>query len=125
MTNRQIKLVKLLESLSDHRFTQKEICDNVEGYTYTVRNNDRCADILRDKNEINAEPSFKKIIVCKKYKFKIASREEYLEERAKHIRRLKNQVKIIKDMDYKNGLNWTLDLLDDLKVIETYGSKQK
>lgn len=125
MTSRQIKLIKLLESLSDHRFTQKEICDNVEGYTYTVRNNDRCADILRDKNEINAEPSFKKIIVCKKYKFKIASREEYLEERAKHIRRLKNQVKIIKDMDYKNGLNWTLDLLDDLKVIETYGSKQE
>lgn len=123
MTSRQIKLIKLLESLSDHRFTQKEICDNVEGYTYTVRNNDRCADILRDKNEINAEPSFKKIIVCKKYKFKIASREEYLEERAKHIRRLKNQVKIIKDMDYKNGLNWTLDLLNDLKVIETYGNK--
>lgn len=125
MTSRQIKLIKLLESLSDHRFTQKEICDNVEGYTYTVRNNDRCTQILRDKNEINSEPSFKKIIVCKKYKFKIASREEYLEERTKHIRRLKNQVKIIKDMDYKNGLNWTLDLLDDLKVIETYGSKQE
>lgn len=125
MTNRQIKLVKLLESLPEHWFTQKEICDNVEGYTYTVRNNDRCTDILRDKNEINAEPSFKKIIVCKKYKFKIATREEYLEERTKHIRRLKNQVKIIKDMDYKNGLNWTLDLLDDLKVIETYGSKQE
>lgn len=123
MTNRQIKLVKLLEALPDHWFTQKEICNNVEGYTNTVRNNDRCTDILRDKNEINAEPSFKKIIVCKKYKFKIATREEYLEERAKHIRRLKNQVKIIKDMDYKNGLNWTLDLLDDLKVIETYGNK--
>lgn len=101
MTTRQWKLYNLLKSEPDKWFSQKEIADAVEGYEYKERENDRCPTIRDDKNEINASLEVDKIIVMKNYKFKIGTKEEYLEERRKHVRRLKQQVKIIQDFDFK------------------------
>ena len=101
MTTRQWKLYNLLKTEPDKWFSQKEIADAVEGYEYKERANDRCPTIRDDKNEINASLEVDKIIVMKNYKFKIGTKEEYLEERKKHVRRLKQQVKIIQDFDFK------------------------
>lgn len=108
---RKQKLYDLLLSQPNHWFTQKEICDNISGYTFKDRKNDKCSAIRADKNEINADRHFEKIITMKNYCFKIATKEEYIAERNAHIRRLKEQVKIIKDMDYKNRINNSFDLL--------------
>lgn len=101
MTTRQWKLYNLLKSEPDKWFSQKEIADSIDGYEYKERANDRCSAIREDKNEINASLEVDKIIVMKNYKFKIGTKEEYLEERRKHVRRLKQQVKIIQDFDFK------------------------
>ena len=101
MTTRQWKLYNLLKTEPDKWFSQKEIADAIEGYEYKERENDRCPTIRDDKNEINASLEVDKIIVMKNYKFKIGTKEEYLEERKKHVRRLKQQVKIIQDFDFK------------------------
>lgn len=101
MTARQWSLYNFLSSDPGRWFTQREICDNVEGYTYFERNNDSCPSIRDDKLVINASPEVDKIVVMKNYCFKIGTVDEYRQERAKHIRRLKNQVQEIQNMDFK------------------------
>lgn len=105
MTTRQWQLYNLLLTEPNRWFTQKEICEKVQGYNYVERNNDRCPMIRDDKLAINATNEVDKIIVMDRYCFKIATYEEYLQERHKHIRRLKNQVKEIENIDYKYRLN--------------------
>lgn len=105
LTSRQWQLYNLLKTQTDHWFSQKEICDSVSGYEYVDRNNDKCPAIRDDKNALNESPIIDKIIVMKNYCFKIGTLEEYKEERLSHIRRLKNQVKMIEDMDKKFSRN--------------------
>lgn len=114
LTTRQWQLYNLLKSNPDKWFSQKEICDAVDGYEYVERDNDRCPAIRIDKNEINANDRVDKIIVMKNYCFKIGTLEEYTEERAAHIRRLKNQVKFIKDMDAKFERNGQVKLFNNI-----------
>ena len=73
---------------------------------------------------INESQEYEKIIVSKNYMFKIATIEDYKKERNFHIRKLKNQVKMIKDMDFKYKLNLQ-GVMDDTsgeveKFIETF-----
>ncbi len=98
---RKEKLINLLTSEPDKWFTQKEICDAIPEYHYVERNNDKCPVIREDKLEINSNPEIETLIVMKDYKFKIGTYEEYIQERNAHIRRLKNQVSAIRDMDFK------------------------
>lgn len=103
LTPRQWSLYNLLRSEPDRWFTQKEICEAVDGYVYNdeITRHDHCPTIGNDKKIINDNPQVDKIIVMKDNCFKIATYEEYMEERKSHIRRLKSQVAQIQAMDYK------------------------
>ena len=125
MTTRQWDLYKYLKANTDRWVSQKEIVDNVEGYTYHERANDRCPAIRDDKIAINESLETDKLVVMKNYMFKLATREEYLEERAKHIRKLKNQVKQIQDLDYKADRNNFGKLLSNRGDIIDEKSKAK
>lgn len=101
MTERQWSLFRLLNSQPDKWFTQKEICEQVKGYEFNDRPNDKCPSIRTDKLAINASEEVDKIIVMNNYCFKIGTEAEYRLERRKHVLRLKNQKKEIENMDFK------------------------
>lgn len=108
---RAYELYTLLESAPDKWWSQREVTDFVEGYTYILRNNDRCSEIRKDMIYINSLPEFEKIIICKNYHYKVASKEELKEYYNARIRRLKNQVNQIKDLEFKMRRNNHLDLI--------------
>ena len=101
MTPRQWKLYEFLKTDTNHWFTPEEICKQIPDYEYNEKAWDKCPTIREDKKSINNSTQVEKIIVMKNRCFKIATYEEYVEERNAHIRRLKNQVAEIKDMDFK------------------------
>lgn len=101
LTPRQWKLYEFLKTDMSHWFTPEEICKQIVDYHYNEYAWDKCPTIREDKKAINNSTQIEKIIVMKNRCFKIATYEEYLEERNAHIRRLKNQVQEIKDMDFK------------------------
>lgn len=119
---RAYELYTLVESAPDKWWNQREVTDFVQGYTYVLRNNDRCADIRNDMLYINSLPEFEKIIICKNYHYKIATREELKEYYNARIRRLKNQVKQIKDLEFKMKRNNHLDLITN-EWWETYNEE--
>ena len=126
LKERQKSLYNLLNSDTSKWFSQKEICDAISDYKYNDRKNssDKGSAILQDKMTINESQEYEKIIVSKNYMFKIATIEDYKKERNFHIRKLKNQVKMIKDMDFKYNLNLQ-GVMDDTsgeveKFIETF-----
>lgn len=104
------KLYNYLLKNGGRWITQKELCDNV-GYRYHDRNNDKAPTIREDMKLINSLPEFNLIVVCKDYCFKIASKQEYIDFRNERIRRLKAQVQMIKDIDYKYNRDNHYDLL--------------
>lgn len=106
-------LYNLLNAAPNKWWTQKEICDNCEGYVYKYRNNDKCPEIRRDMIIINNNQEFEKIVVCKDYKFKIATKEEAFENYMLHVRRLKNQVKILDDLSFKMKRNGHFDIIGE------------
>lgn len=101
LTPRQWKLYNLLKTDPTRWFSPKEISDQIKEYEWHETAWDKCPTIREDKKAINSSTEVEKIIVMKNRCFKIATIEEYLEERNAHIRRLLNQVQEIKDMDYK------------------------
>lgn len=113
LTSRQWCLYNLLKAEPNKWFTQKEICEAIPDYNYQERNNDRCPNIRSDKIAINASIEVDKIVVMKNYCFKIANEEEFLEERRKHINRLKNQKCEIENMDFKYRNNGQVKLLSN------------
>lgn len=122
LTPRQWAFYNFLKSDPNRWFTQKEICDAVGGYNYKenpTSTNDHCSTIGEDKRIINENPIIDKIIVMKNYCFKIATLEEYREERMSHINRIKSQVAQVKAMDMKferDGQGKLFNnILDDLK----------
>lgn len=121
LTERQNALYNLLQSDMNHWFTQKEICDAIPEFHYretSADTHDHCSAIGLEKRKINAIPSAKKVIVMKNCCFKIGTFEEYMEERASHIARLKNEVAQIKNVDakFENNVNEKKfdDILDEL-----------
>jgi len=125
--NRLCSLYDLLLEHPNEWLSQEYICACLpEYYQYHMRDNDRCSTIRDDMNEINANEKFEKIIVCKKYKFKIASEEEYKHNRNMHLKRLIEQVRIIRSMDIKACRNkqgyMTLpdDIEKELRYYETF-----
>lgn len=117
---RQEELVKYLTFLRDINYegyvNQKHICEIVKGYNYNPNpklTGDHCKSILDDARAINSNQNFDVIITCKDYKFKIATKEEAVEEMAKHLRKIKVQAKIIKDIKTKYKLDNTFDLLKE------------
>ena len=75
MTARQEKLIDFLRTDTTREFTQKEICDNVEGYRYTNDIRNHCVDIWADVEEINNTPcEFKNMLILGfAYKFLLLS----------------------------------------------------
>lgn len=82
LTTRQWQLYNLLKSNPEHWFSQKEICEAIDGYEYRERKatNDKCVDIWHDREKLNDSTEPDHIIAMKKYHFKIANREEVLAE---------------------------------------------
>jgi len=114
MNSIQWKLYNLLQSDTDKWFTQKEICDAISEYTYSDDDRNHCVAIGEDRIAINNDPRVDMIIVTKKHCFKIATYEEYIEERNYHIRRLKSQVAQVEAMDYKMSRNGQGKLLNNI-----------
>lgn len=106
-------LYSLLVSVPEKWWNQREITDLVEGYTYILRNNDRCPEIRNDMLFINSSPQYAKIIICKNYHYKVATKEELKEYYNARVRRLENQVKQIKDLIFKMKRDNHLDLFTD------------
>ena len=105
------KLYTYLLNNGSRWITQKEICDNIEGYYYHDRKNDKAPMIREDMKLINEDTNCNFIVVCKKYCFKIGNREETKAYRNERIRRLKAQVKMLKDIDFKINRDKHYDLL--------------
>ena len=123
LTTRQKDLYNLLEMFPNKWFTPEDIVYGVKGYEWNENAYDNCPAIRRDKIALNNSNEVPHIVVMKNRAFKIATEKEYKRERNAHIRRLKNQVKEIKDMDRKYGLDrqYAYDI-DELccKLIETF-----
>ena len=121
LKNRRELLYALLTDQPDKWFTQEEICLQIHYYQLSNRtDNDRCATILQDIKAINSDPSFEKILVCKNYQYKVANKEEAVENYKQHVRRLikqRNRADDIRDKMRRNGF---LDILED-KWWESYG----
>lgn len=101
LTPRQWALYNLLNSDTNKWWTQREICDAIPSYHWIDDDRNHCAEIGSDRRFINNSQRVDKIIVTKKHCFKIATVEEYIEDRNRHIRRLKTEVEQIKAMDFK------------------------
>lgn len=126
LTTRQWGLYNLLKSDPSHWFTQKEICEAVEGYEYNDDElcHDHCPSIRQDKVVINASPRVDGIIVLKNNCFKMATYEEYKQERASHIARLKSQVKQIQDMDFKMKQDGQYKLFNNIMEVLNDSNEQ-
>lgn len=114
LNSKQWKLYNLLKSNPDHWFTQKEICDAIPEYHYIEDDRNNCAEIGQDRITINADSQVDKIIVTKKHCFKIATIEEYKQERNYHIRKLKTQVDLIEAMDRKFERNGQVKIFNNV-----------
>lgn len=117
LTTREWRLYDLLRSNPDKWFTQKEICEVVEGYNYNdnpTSTSDHCSLINADRILINRNMVIDKIIVCKNYKFKIATKEEAIKEIKSHIRRLLSQAEQIRSMEAKIYRNGQCELFNSL-----------
>ena len=107
-------LYNLLMAAPDKWWTQREIVDNVEGYSYLHyrTKNDKCPMIREDVLWINNNVEFKKIVVVDKYRYKIATKEEARAYYKKRINRLKTQVEMIKDLEFKMLADGHYDFLE-------------
>lgn len=101
LTTRQWKLYNLLKTQPDKWWSMKEICECIAEYHYTDDDRNPCVDIGTDRIIINADMEIDKIITVEKHCFKIATREEYAKERARHIARIKNEVAQVQAQDKK------------------------
>lgn len=117
---RQDLLYKLITSEPNRWFTQLEIFGKVGGYVWSVGTHDNCASILADMHKINADPKYEQIILIKDNKFKVADDEELRIYRTKHIKKLKKQVEIIKNIDYKWKLNNQGKVLEEDEFYKTF-----
>jgi len=125
LTPRQWKLYEFLKTDLDHWFSPEEICNQIMDYHYNNGAWDKCPTIREDKKAINNSLQVEKIIVMKNRCFKIATYEEYVEERNAHIRRLKSQVAEIKDMDFKYNRDGQGKLISCADVVITEESKAR
>lgn len=101
LTPRQWKLYEFLKTDTNHWFTPEEICEQIVDYKYNSKAWDKCPSIREDKKAINNSTQVEKLIVMKNRCFKIATYDEYVEERNAHIRRLISQRTEIENMDFK------------------------
>lgn len=76
MTYRQEKLIRFLQTNPDKEFTQLEICKGVDGYKWSDDIRNHCKEIWDDVEEINNDPEIETFIRYKKYRAKIANKEE-------------------------------------------------
>lgn len=121
-TKRAWDLYNTLMAAPDKWWTQEEIVEWVEGYTfYPYRSNgtDKAPEIREDVLFLNSEVEFDKIVVVNRYRYKIATREEVKTYMRKRLKRLKSQVKQIKALEYKMRRDGHSDILNN-KWWETY-----
>lgn len=116
LTERQKALCDLLLTDINHWWSQEEICAEIADYKYNADKfaHDRCATIGADRIVINAYTGNNIIIVLKDNHFKIATYEEYRQERASHIARLKSQARQVRAMEFKMKRDGEMDLFDEL-----------
>lgn len=116
---RALALYELLMSAPSLWWSQKEICRRIDAYRYIDRDNDRCPAIREDMLYLNSLTNIEKIVVCSNYEFKVASKNEVESYYRKRIKRLKSQVKQLKDLELKMRRDQHGDIIDN-KWWETY-----
>ena len=72
------ELIKYNSLIENRKTTQEEICEKIDGYNYVESNstNDHCTAIWSDINKINNDSSVDAVIITKRYKYWIGSKEE-------------------------------------------------
>lgn len=81
LKNRRKELYELIKHnslIENRKTTQEEICEKIDGYNYVESNstNDHCTAIWNDINKINNDSSIDVVIITKRYKYWIGSKEE-------------------------------------------------
>lgn len=121
MTARQYRLYELLKAYYEVYpnvwIDQTTLCCQIEGYNLNLKpigTTDRCPAIGQDVKAINADVTIDKLIVTKKYCFKIATREEAEAEIESHRRRLISQAEQIAHFNRKIGRDGQFKLLNEL-----------
>lgn len=71
-------LIKHNSLIENRKTTQAEICEKISGYKYVESNatNDHCTAIWSDINKINNDSTIDAVIITKRYKYWIGSKEE-------------------------------------------------
>lgn len=106
-------LNKCFEENPGRWVSPKEIYNNVSGYIWDDKAYDKCKGIRNDKKFINSQLEIDQLIVMKDRNFKIATKEEAMEEIGQHYRRLIEQRKEIDNMQRKYKLDGQFKLLDN------------
>lgn len=72
------ELIKYNSLVENRKTTQEEICEKIGGYHYidSTSTNDHCTAIWSDINKINNDSSIDVVIITKRYKYWIGSKEE-------------------------------------------------
>lgn len=91
----------------------REIYNNVPGYIWNEKAYDKCQAIRDDKKFLNSQDEVDQLIVMKDRYIKIGTKEEVIQERDEHLKRLINQAVQIKNFNHKYRLDGQFKLLDN------------
>ena len=106
LTERQKALINLFIETNNedpYKWLSQEDIEQPDGYKYVNRPNDKCSAIWKDIEVIRKSKQFNKVIITKKYKYKIATFEEaenYVESlKINALKKLKRASEIEKLID--------------------------
>lgn len=101
LTSKEWRVYNLLKSQPDHWFSCEEIKKEVPDVVVIDDERNPSPELTQMRIKLNDSPEIDKIITTKAHKFKIATFEEYKQERSSHIARIKSQVAQVKAQDKK------------------------
>lgn len=90
----------------DDYVSQREIYENVKGYTWSSQAWDKCSSIRDDMVDINNNPDYDRIIVMKNRCFKIGDSEDvkqFYNARIRKLKRYVEQCNSLKSKVLRNG----------------------
>lgn len=106
-------LIEYLENNKDRFIDQQEVCENVDGFTWSDDIRNHCCELWHSVDRINNDPEVPYIIYLKNHSVKISTKEEAekiinkkMENALKEFKRYWNLVKKAnKDNSYYFDLN--------------------
>lgn len=107
-------MYNLLKSNPNKWWTCEEIKQAVPDIVVVDDPRNPSPELTALRIKLNAMAETDKIITTKKHKFKIANLEEYLEERARHIARIKSEVAQVEAQDKKYQQDGQVKLFNNI-----------